>query len=76
MVRLGSRITKYFNFKEGKMYTRTQVAEIFNVSPWTVFRWIQQGRIKAIKIGRDYRIEQAEIDYIKQNGLREPKTMV
>lgn len=58
------------------MYTRMQVAEIFNASPRLVFRWIQQGRIKAIKIGRDYCIEQAEIDYIKQNGLREPKTTV
>lgn len=30
------------------------------VTPWTVRQWIQQGKIKARKVGHDWRIDPAE----------------
>ena len=35
-------------------YTTTEIAELMNVTRVTIFRWIKEGRLKAIKPGRDY----------------------
>lgn len=44
------------------MYSVTEVAKKFSVSRQTVLNWINKGKIKAIKIDRDYRIQEEEID--------------
>ena len=48
-----------------KYYTVKEVAEIMKVSEKTVRNWIKWGRIKAIKIGRQWRIPAEEIDNLK-----------
>ena len=53
------------------MKTVKEVAEIFNVYFRTVHLWIKQGKMKATQVGRKYLISDSEIEYIKQNGLRE-----
>jgi excisionase family DNA binding protein len=30
----------------------TEAAELLNVSRWTIYRWIEEGRLEATKIGR------------------------
>ncbi len=37
-------------------FTATEVATLLRVSPRTVHRLIKHGRLRAIKVGRDYRI--------------------
>lgn len=37
----------------------------------TVRTYCLEGKIKATKIGRDWKISEEEVNYIKQNGLRE-----
>lgn len=34
----------------------TELARILKVTPVTVFRWIKQGKIKAHKMGKNYRV--------------------
>ena len=51
-----------------KMYNIDQVAEMLRLCRITVFRYIKSGKIKAIKIGREWRIKQEEIDRIMCDG--------
>ena len=51
-----------------KMYNIDQVAEMLRLCRITVFRYIKSGKIKAIKIGREWRIKQDEIDRIMREG--------
>lgn len=53
-----------------KLLTIQEVADWAKVSTKTVYRWISDNKIPAIRLGnRTYRIpEKAIIDYLKQNG--------
>jgi excisionase family DNA binding protein len=35
-------------------YTTTEIADLMNINRVTVFRWIKEGKLKAIKPGRNY----------------------
>lgn len=35
-----------------RYFTRSEVAERFRVTPWTVSQWIKSGKLKAKKVGR------------------------
>lgn len=39
-----------------KLYSTRQVAEMYEVSPRTVARWIRLGLMRAVKVGRIWRI--------------------
>ena len=45
-----------------KFYTIEQVAEMLQVVYLTVYRWIQDGKLKAVKAGKQYRIRQSDLD--------------
>ena len=46
-----------------RLYTIPEAAKILRLSPFTVYKWISQGKIKAVKLGaKSYRIEVKEID--------------
>lgn len=56
---------------EEKYYTRKEVAKILSVHPMTIFREIQRGKIRAIKVGNDYRIsESAFNEYLKSQEVK------
>lgn len=46
----------------GEMYEPEAVADAFGVGRATVYRLIRSGELKAIKIGRQYRIPRAALD--------------
>lgn len=48
------------------MVSVKEAAEMFSVTKRTVFRWIENGQIKAIKIGGTVRIPEEEIDRLKR----------
>lgn len=52
------------------MLSTKKASEQIGVHEKTVFLWIKQGKIIATKIGRNYKIDEKEIEYIKVNGLR------
>lgn len=51
------------------MKTVQEVADFFNVYFRTVYNWIRQGKIKAIRVGRKYMISDEEFERIKNNGI-------
>ena len=55
------------------MLSTKQVAEKLGVHEKTVFLWAKSGKIIGIKIGRNYKFAESEVEYILQNGVREPK---
>ena len=42
-----------------------EAAKQLNRHPRTIKRWIQSGLVRAVKIGRDYEIEESEILRLK-----------
>lgn len=49
------------------MYTVTEVAKMFSVSRQTVLKWINNGKINAVKVVKVYRIPKEEIDRLTQD---------
>ena len=45
-----------------KYYTTKQVQELFNVDRITVYRMLQDGRLKGVKIGKHWRFPEKEIE--------------
>lgn len=45
-----------------KLLTVPAVAARLQVNPATVRRWIGDGRLPALRVGRDYRVEPADLD--------------
>jgi len=43
-------------------YTIEEVAKMLKVAYLTVYRWIQSGKLKAIKAGKQYRIKQFDLN--------------
>jgi len=46
--------------KEKKFYRAEDLAELLEVNIMTIYRYIKAGRLKAYKIGRDFRIDKDE----------------
>jgi len=44
------------------IYTIDEVAKMLRVSYLTVYRWIQAGKLPAIKAGKQYRITKNQLD--------------
>ena len=53
------------------MLTVTEVAKQFSVSRQTVLKWINNGKIKAVKVVKVYRIPKEEIDRITKDMRKE-----
>lgn len=52
---------------EEKYYSIHEVAELLKVAYLTVYRWIQSGKLKSYKAGKQYRIQKADFEtFIKQ----------
>jgi excisionase family DNA binding protein len=43
-----------------RLYSTAELAKKVGVSRITVFRWIREGKLKAIRVGRNYVIEEKE----------------
>jgi len=47
---------------EETYYSIEEVAKTLKVAYLTVYRWIQSGKLNAIKAGKQYRISKIELD--------------
>jgi len=52
-------------------YTARELAEALRVNIMTIYRYIQAGKLKAYKIGKEFRIDKNEFD----NFLDKAKTI-
>ena len=53
------------------MLSPKEFANRLSISRWTVYAWIQDGRIKSVKIGRLVRIPASEVERLVQEGEQE-----
>ena len=44
-----------------RFFTTEQVANILQVHPFTILKFIKEGKLKCIKIGRVYRIKESDV---------------
>lgn len=57
--------------RSDKMLTVTEVANMFSVSRQTVLKWINNGKINAVKVVKVYRIPNEEIDRLIEKQRKE-----
>ena len=53
----------------GPLLTVAEVADLLRVSNMTVYRLIKAGQIGAIRVGKNYRIPQADLDDYLEGGV-------
>lgn len=53
--------------KEATYYTIKEVADLLKVAYLTVYRWIQSGKIIAIRAGKQHRISKDELEKFVKN---------
>jgi excisionase family DNA binding protein len=51
-------------------FTRKQVASKFQVSESVINKWIREGKVRVIKLGRCVRISAAELQRVLQGGIQ------
>jgi putative resolvase len=57
--------------KDKPFYTAHELAEILEVNVMTIYRYIKAKKLKAIKIGKEFRIEKVEFEkLIKQSTTK------
>ena len=50
-----------------KYFTCEEIADMYQVKTITVWDWVRKKKLSAIKIGRDYRIRQEDIDVFEKS---------
>lgn len=51
-----------------KMYICEEIAEMYGVKIFTVWDWIKRKKIKALKIGREYRIKEEDLKAFEESS--------
>ena len=49
-------------FTQGRLLTVNEVADLLRVSRMTVYRLIKEGQLKALRVGRSYRLREDDVD--------------
>ena len=52
-----------------RLLSPQQFADLLSISRWTVYAWLQEGKIRSVKIGRLVRIPESEVSRIVQEGI-------
>ncbi len=50
-----------------KLYKVPEVAELLNVSKYTVYKWCQDGKLKCIRVGGTVRIKESELKRVMES---------
>lgn len=53
--------------KEKEFYKAEDLAELLEVNIMTIYRYIKAGRLKAYKLGREFRIDKNEFNNFLKN---------
>lgn len=48
--------------KEDRFYTSEELASKLKVNVMTIYRYIKSGKIKAYKLGKEFRVEHSEFE--------------
>lgn len=56
---------------EKEFYTAIELAELLSVNVMTIYRYIKAKRLKAHKIGKEFRIDRAEFErFLKETSTK------
>lgn len=56
--------------EKGKFYTASQIAEKLQVNIMTIYRYIEQGKLSAYKLGKEFRISLEDFEnFLNSNKL-------
>ena len=59
-----------------KYFTTEQVANILQVHPFTILKFIKSGKLKGIKLGRVYRIKESDVqEFLEERMTGSKKTV-
>lgn len=58
---------------EEKFFTTEQVANILQVHPFTILKFIKVGKLKGLKLGRVYRIKESDVKDFIENMMTAPR---
>ncbi|MCK9186488.1 helix-turn-helix domain-containing protein [Candidatus Gracilibacteria bacterium] len=59
---------------EEKFLTTDQVAQILQVHPFTILKFLKDGKLNGIKLGRVYRIKKSDVEmFIEERMTNKPK---
>lgn len=54
-----------------KTYTSHEIAKILSVHPMTIYREIRRGKLKAFRVGADFRINEKDLQkYVRKNKVK------
>lgn len=53
-----------------EILTAPELARELRIDPVTLRRWLTQGLVCGVKIGREWRIERTEADRVRRYGVR------
>lgn len=53
---------------EDKYYSIEEIAKMLNVAYLTVYRWVRNNKLLAVKAGKQYRVRKEDLDtFLKKN---------
>lgn len=52
-----------------RLYTTEQVAKLLQIHPLTVLKYINSGKLRAVKLGRVYRIMETSLQKFLENEM-------
>ena len=50
--------------KAARPFTVEEAADFLKIHPKTISKWLSEGKIRGVKVGREWRIPRSEIDKI------------
>lgn len=53
-----------------KLFTTEEAAKVLNLHPATLRKYIREGIVNAVKVGRNWKIKHSEVYKIRNNGLQ------
>ena len=54
-----------------KIYTIKETAELLQVTTRSIYSYIKEGKLHAVKIGREWRVTQKDIEKLLETGTRD-----
>ena len=57
--------------KDIEVYTLEEISDLLQVTRRTLYNWIKGGKLKAFKIGKEWRVTKQELEAFTQIGTGE-----
>ncbi len=51
-----------------QVYTPEEIAEILNITEYTVLKWLREGKLKGFKAGRLWRVSEEQLNDFMKGG--------